>query len=561
VKRFLPIALLAATFAAPASAQPTQLLMPGVTYDRTVEFTLHGPVVVNVIDAPRPTGLYSLQPLLAKGAVQGREKLTSIERKLSAQTTVAAVNGGLSAATGRPEGLFLQNDVMQTQPLGSRSSLGIDPGGTLAVDRLPFLGDWRGTGPRRNLSGLNDAPGPNGTVLFTSGWAGPTPANSDAVEIVLSPFPAAQPNADLTGTVTSVLHGGNHPVAAGTAILYARGNAATRLAAEAAVGTSVTARLLLPSPFVNATSGLGGGPLLVKNGKPVFRSNESFSSSWLIPRNARTAVGQRADGSILFVVVDARPGYSSGMTNFELAQELAGLGAVTAMGLDAGPSATMAFDGALLNRPASGEKPIGNALALLYSGVVSAPVADFGSEGVNGTTLTYKLVRPSTVSAVLDGPGGAHLAIDTGSHAAGGYQFAWQGQDTQGHALPEGKWTWKVSATDDLGRQSEAERSFSYNTTLKSVTVDPSVLRRGSSVTVTADLARPAALKVTVERGNTVLRTLLKRQVVAGKTTIAWNGRLPGKLLAPVGSYVVRVTATNQIGAAELTAAVKRARR
>jgi hypothetical protein len=272
-------------------------------------------------------------------------------------------------------------------------------------------------------------------------------------------------------------------------------------------------------------------------------------------------VGQRADGSILLVVVDgARPGYSSGMTNFELAQEMAGLGAVTAMGLDAGASATMAFDGTLLNRPSQGEKQIGSALALLYAGVVTSPVADFGSQGVNGTSLPYKVVRPSTVSAVLDGPGGAHMDVDAGSRAAGAYQFAWQGVDQLGHALPEGRWTWKVSATDDLGRHSEAERSFSYNTTLRSVSADPSVLRRGSSVTITADLSRPAALKVTVERGGAVLRTLLKRAVDTGKTAVAWNGRVAGKLFAPTGTYVVRVTATNQIGAAELTATVKRRR-
>ena len=40
------------------------------------------------------------------------------------------------------------------------------------------------------------------------------------------------------------------------------------------------------------------------------------------------------------------------MTNFELAQTLVRLGAVTGMALDGGGSTTMAFDGTLLNRPA-----------------------------------------------------------------------------------------------------------------------------------------------------------------------------------------------------------------
>jgi len=566
VKRFLLIAFLfAASLAGPASAQPDGLLMPGVTYQRQVVFTLHGPVVVHVIAAPRPTGLYSLQPVMARGSVQGREKLTAIEKRLVPAATVAGVNGDLFGSSGRPQGLFLEDGVMQTQPLGSRSSLGIDHAGTISVDRIPFIGDWRGLGPRRGLSGLNDQVGPNGTMLFTSAWGGTTPANRDAVEAVLSPFPSATPNGDLTGTVSAVLQGGGHAIPPGSAILYARGNAATRLAAESAPGSPLTVRLILPSPFSGATAGIGGGPLLVKNGKPVFRSNEAFQSSWLIPRTARTAVGQRADGGILLVAVDGgRPGYSSGMTNFELAQEMAGLGAVTAMGLDTGSSTTMAFDGELLNRPAQGEKPIADALALLYYGVQAPPPAqDVLAPGtpVDSIALGYKLVRPSTVTAALLGPGGTRVTLDQGERARGSYSFVWHGLDGQGRLLPEGRWTWRIDATDDLGRASEAERTFSLNTTLKGLAVEPAVLRRGGSARISVDLVRPAKLTITIERSGTVLRTPARRNADAGTTAVTWNGRLAGGLASSPGTYVVRASATNQIGTTELTATIRRARR
>jgi len=546
VKRILLIACLgAAAVAGPASAQPDQL-MPGVTYERNVEFTLHGPVVIHVIEAPRPRGLYSLQPVMARGAVRGKERLTAIERRLAPQATVAAVNGDFFAASGRPQGLFLQDGVMQTQPLGSRSSLGIDAVGTLAVDRVPFIGDWRGLGPRRGLSALNDVAGPNGTVLFTPAWAGNTPAAGDAVEAVLAPFPAAKPNTNLTASVTQVLQGGNHPVPPGSAILYGRGNAATRLAAEAAVGSPLTLRVILPSPFTSAISGIGGGPLLVKNGRPVFRTNEAFASSWLIPRTARTAVGQRADGGILLVVVEGgRPGSSVGMTNFELAQELARLGAVTAMALDGGASSTIAFDGQLLNKPAQGEKQIADALALLYTGIHAPPVSPAVVAPGDRTTLAYKIVRPSTVSGRLLGPRGVQIELDAGARSPGTYTFTWNGS-----GKAEGRWTWKVSAVDDLGKRSDAERPFSLNSTLRSLVVV------GSRITVT--LARGASLTLRIERSGTVLRTLLKRQADAGATSVTWDGRLDGKRLAPRGTYLVRATATNQIGAAELTATVRR---
>jgi flagellar hook assembly protein FlgD len=328
------------------------------------------------------------------------------------------------------------------------------------------------------------------------------------------------------------------------------------------VGTSLTVRAILPSPFSTAVSGIGGGPLLVKNGKAVFRSNESFGSPWLIQRTARTAVGQRADGGILLVVVEGgRPGSSVGMTNFELAQTMAGLGAVTAMGLDSGANSTMAVEGSLLSRPSQGEKPIGSALALLYSGVYAPLVDDFGSGGKDGTSLAYKLVRPSTVSAVLDGPGSAHVSVDAGQKTAGAYSFGWKGVDSGGRGLPEGRWTWRVTATDDQGRRSETERPFSFNTTLRGLAVEPGVLRKGSSVRITLDLDRPATVSVQIERGGVVLRTLVKRQADTGKTTVSWNGRIAGRLASSKGTYIVRATAVNQVGTAELTATVRQARR
>ncbi len=78
----------------------------------------------------------------------------------------------------------------------------------------------------------------------------------------------------------------------------------------------------------------------------------------------------------------------------------------------------------------------------------------------------------------------------------------------------------------------------------------------GSRITV--DLARGATLTIRLERSGTVLRTLLKRQVNAGATSVTWDGRLDGSLPAPKGAYLVRVTATNQVGTAELTATVRR---
>src|SRR6476646_5290481 len=66
-----------------ASGTAPGLLMPGVTYAKRVQFTPHGPVVLNVITAPKPGGLYSLAPALSNDSLVGREKLTDMEKRLS----------------------------------------------------------------------------------------------------------------------------------------------------------------------------------------------------------------------------------------------------------------------------------------------------------------------------------------------------------------------------------------------------------------------------------------------------------------------------------------------
>jgi Phosphodiester glycosidase len=532
--------------------------MPGVSYERQVVFTLHGPVVVNVIEGPRPGGLYSLEPVLAKGSVQGRERLTAIEKRMTATATVAGVNGDLFSSSGRPNGLFLQGGVMQTPPFGSRSSLGIDASGRLEMARIGFFADWQGTGPRRPLTTLNDDVGAGGTGLFTPAWVGTTPPTHDSVEAVLAPFPKTSPNGELTGKVVQLVPNGGHTIPPNGVVLQARGTSAPKLANEAQPGTTITVRLILPNPLAGAVNGIGGGPALVRNGRPIFRPREAFATSWLVPRTPRTAVGQLADGRVLLVAVDgSHPGYSTGMTNFELAQTMVRLGAVTAFGLDSGLSTTMAFEGDLLNRPSdpSGERPIADALLLEYFGVQAGPpAADVVSPPRERQTLSYKLVRPSIVTASLVGPGGVTVTLDSGPRTPGTRRFSWSGLTSAGRLEPEGRWSWQVNAVDDLGRKSEADRPFFLNTTLKDVQVapDPFRVRRGR-LRIGIELVHPARLSVRIETpGGVLLRALPKRSAGAGGVTVTWNGRLRGRRPAPAGRYVARVVAKNQFGEMEL---------
>jgi hypothetical protein len=161
------LASLGAAFAAPARAA-TQVLMPNVSYSRQVQFTAHGPVVIHVITAPRPGGLYALKPILSNGAILGRERVTSMQKDISNSATLAGVNGDLfNFNDGHPGGMLMQAGVLQSPPYRARSSVGIAADGKLNVGRVSFFGYWQGLGQRRPLTGLNQPPRGDGTSLFT----------------------------------------------------------------------------------------------------------------------------------------------------------------------------------------------------------------------------------------------------------------------------------------------------------------------------------------------------------------------------------------------------------
>jgi len=530
-----------------AAAVPVrgQTLLPGVVYSRQVEFTGHGPVVLNVITAPKPTGLYALKPVLSNDAILGRERVTSMQKRVSAEATVAGVNGDLFSWTdGHPTGGLIRGGILDSGPVDFRSTVGIDTDGVLHVERVRLAGTWQGSGQRRIL-GINEVPRPNRTTLYTHAWGARTPTENGGAQAIIQPFPATKPNAPLTGVVTQYVSGGNQPIPADGAVLVARGSQAGFLSAEAPQGATVTVLLTLTPPWANVAEALGGGPVIVREGKPIFRSLEGFTTDQLAYRHPRTGVGQTADGRILLVAVDGRqPGYSTGLTNFELALAIMRMGCVTASALDAGGSTTMAFDGKLLNRPSDpgGERAVAESLTLFYYGVYApalpARVLSPNADGVDDTqTFAYKLVRPSTVTATLTGPGGVVVPLDSGTRAAGSYKFDWTGA-----GQPEGAWTFRTVADDDLGRHSVADRQFGLNNTLGFVTAAASHRR----VTGTFKLARPARISLRIETpGGGIVKTLATRSLAAGDGSISWQGR--------PGSYVFSATATNEVGAVELT--------
>ncbi len=537
-------------------------LWPGVTFEQTIQVTPSGPVVIDVLTGPRPGGTTTLEPLLSNDTVTGTETLTALERRLAAGGTYAGINGDFfNFDSGRPSGTLMQRGQLVAAPTANRSSAGITSDGTLDIRRVGLTSTWQGTSSSHALTTLNSPPGTGGIGLFTPSWGLATPPLENSVAVVLFPFPATTPGVPLQAPVQELVEQPSVQIPTGGAVLVARGPAAALLRAEAPVGTAVTAQLSFTPGWPGLVAAIGGGPQIVRNGAAVFRAGEEFTSLQLGPPDPRSAVGQRRDGTIVLIAVDGRqPGWSVGLTNFQLAQALVRYGAVTGMALDGGGSTTMAFDGTLLNRPSGGtERPISTALAFAYTGVytsASAPAVSPNGDGVDDVeTLRYKLANPSSVNVTLQAPdGSAAFSRTLDAQPAGSYLVPFQPGAAQ---VAEGSWKLSVIASDELGKQSAMTQQFTVDNAIGFLAVSAPKLflpPGGRDLTISWKMGAAAARVVaTVEtKDGTVVRTLVTGKFPAGDRSVVWNGLDRAQKRVKGGVYRAHLVARSAVGTVEL---------
>jgi exopolysaccharide biosynthesis protein len=355
-----------------------------------------GPWVVRVLRIDRRfTGTVSDE--LSNGVVPDRETASSMVTRLGA---AAGVNGGyfvIGAADGTPgspAGISVLDGHVVREGNG-RAALVLRSGAAAPrISRLDTHLKVRSSdGADRMLNGVDRSVG----VIRDCGEPGDLPTTLPEQDITctnpneLVAFDARYGSVAESGTGTEAvldrhgavlrlldLRGGAIP--AGGQVIEGIGTGADWLHAHATPGTrlrlneSVTALDGRATPLTRDTDVVGGGPYLVRNGRPFVDAftegfehpgDPSFYYAFGIARNPRTMAGVTGDGDLLLVTVDGRqPGYSVGLSFTEEARLMRAVGSVQAVNLDGGGSTTMVVDGTLLGRPsdATGERPIGDAI-------------------------------------------------------------------------------------------------------------------------------------------------------------------------------------------------------
>ncbi len=118
------------------------------------------------------------------------------------------------------------------------------------------------------------------------------------------------------------------------------------------IGFTYENKLVLGRMSINEALNMGMrdaiefGPFLVVNGKPSFIKG---NGGWGIA--PRTAIGQRKDGIVLFLVINGRLATSIGADMVDLTEVMMNYGAYNAANMDGGSSTALVIDNKIINKP------------------------------------------------------------------------------------------------------------------------------------------------------------------------------------------------------------------
>ncbi len=558
-----PAAATAAAVAFTPGGGPAKTqIAPGVTHERLERAGGQRVHVLRALPGPRTgvrAGLVGRSPL-ARGqlgdAVQGG----------AAAGVIGAINGDFfSFSQGYPSGALVADGQLINEPEASRSALIIPAGLALAVQRLALDGQWQAfdpvgakTFPRRVFLGVN-RPSERGkeTILYTSALgqlATPRGGSRFEVRIRLDNPGPVMPNVAITGVVVGRRSGGDTTIGAGHVVLTGIGGAGATIASDLPLGRRISILPAIAGLPPDVVGVLGGGPILVRDGVAIGVAGEGFSSAQTGSRTTRSAIGQRADGTILLVTADGPLQGSPGLTVAEQATLMARLGARVAVAMDAGGSSQLSIlDRLLPSRSVA--RSLADALFVTYTGVVLVPLPSRISPNADGVDDTAQATVRTAVAGrlrlVAERRGGAgRRQLRNRGVPAGELVTPFSPRQLR---LREGLYHLTANFTPSDGSPpTRQRRRVIVDRTLSHLTTRPSQRRAGGQLRPQVDvgfrLHRTARVTVRIldSVGDPLITIVSGRRLPAGRHSITWNRRAKGITIS--GTITVQVDARAHLG-------------
>lgn len=401
------------------------MLAPGLSYRCEVDSSL--PRVVHALrftpGAPAVEARVEVagERVYLPSDSRGREELSALVTRSEA---LIGVNGDFFPWTGDPLGAMVRNGELVSAPDPRRAVFAWGTGGA-RVGKLTWKASVVG---QFDIDALNAECPDNGIALFT-GVAGEAQAKVPCVYAVIDVGEAQwTPTSRVEGRVYGLFTDlPTLPIEPGRVVIAGRGAGAIAVA-QLRPGASITVSMETTGfDWSKVDNVIGGGPFLVRAGKPaVDWKEQGFISQFAQDRHPRTAVGYTVDGDVWFVAIDGRQATSVGATLAEAAAILVRLGCVEAINLDGGGSTGVNLRGVTLNRPSDGsERKIANGVLIFVRGAVvdDQPTAIQGPPRVLvGETRGFNLVgadgRPIPNAAVTWAASGSAI-VDQGGYVRG----------------------------------------------------------------------------------------------------------------------------------------------
>ena len=371
----------------PTDQRKSEFLAPGIEHVQITrgyksETEATGPWVINMlrIDLTKAR----LQMVHALDEVVGLETVSSLAARYGA---LAAVNSGYFRTDGTYRGdsvgVQMLNGKLLSEPNNVRAAAGlIERKGMqrMIFGHVKFEGEivigskWHGRlaredtrkmrGPQQKhiISGLNRPRADDELIVFTPEFHRTTLTEPNGIEVIVR-----------RGRIVSRRdQKGSSLIPADGYVISASGSARDWAMKNLSSGVRVTLKLDLSptetemqTEWRQATSIVGGGPQLIKNGRvEITNAGEKILPTFVTDHHPRTAIAKLKSGRILLVAVDGRQAESIGMSLTMLADLLIEFDAVEAINLDGGGSTAMVIRNNLVNKPsdAAGERPVSDAI-------------------------------------------------------------------------------------------------------------------------------------------------------------------------------------------------------
>lgn len=332
---------------------------------------------------------------------------------------IAGVNGDYYVmANYMPLGIVVENGVLRTSDAG-HWAVGFKSDGSAIFGRPSLSIHIEINGTSYKMDSFNKTRNAAEAVIFTDDFAQTTKNTDAGYDIVCNLSGTPSVNSQLTMTVEkSVESSGAMTLPAGKAVISVSKKAGDELLSAVSSlnpGDSVKLKISCASGWENVSYAIGSLYKLVTNGQ--------VESGLQAGAGPRTAVGMKADGTLVFYTMDGRQtGHSVGVSMTQLAERMIELGCVEATIMDGGGSTSMNAiylgdsSASQINSPSDGgqrsvtnyimlvtdKKATGTAdrLALypLSTNVLSGAAASFTLKAADANGYSAKLETPVTLS-------------------------------------------------------------------------------------------------------------------------------------------------------------------